>query len=194
MKCTFLFFVASVTMVHSVGIAEAAKFVLPKKAHNMSALEVRDIYANRTWKWGSGGAYFGPNRNFYAVSGEGKKLSIGSGRWIVTNGGRLCFNADWSSSTYTFKNAMTCFNHAEYKGNYYQAKGLSGKWYSIKSAKQSPLDMISLIVPGDKVHCLYLNSGKLLKRHLSARQAGQLAELKASKITCPVVYAPTPVL
>ena len=191
MKSIFLFFVASVAILHSMAIAEAAKFVLPKKAHTMSALEVRHIYANHTWKWGTGGAYFGPNGNFYAVSGEGKKLNIASGRWLVTKGGRLCFNADWSSSTNTFRNAMTCFNHAEYKGNYYQAKGLSGKWYSIKSAKQSTLDMIGLIVPGDQVNCLYLETGKKLKSHLSARQASQLAKLKANKITCPVVNKPT---
>ena len=191
MKSIFLFFVASIAMVHSMAIAEAAKFVLPKKAHNMSALDVRHIYANHTWKWGTGGAYFGPNGNFYAVSGEGKKLNIASGRWLVTKGGRLCFNADWSSSNNTFRNAMTCFNHAEYKGNYYQAKGISGKWYSIKSAKQSPLDMIGLIVPSDQVNCLYLDSGNKLRRHLSARQASQLAKLKANKITCPVVNKPT---
>lgn len=173
-------------LVLDMRTAEAAKFVLPKNATNMSALAVSRIYADHTWKWGSGGAYFGPNRIFYAVSGEGKSLNIAAGRWLVTKGGRLCFNADWSSRQNVFKNIMTCFNHAEYRGNYYQAKGLSGRWYSIKSAKPSPQDMIRLIVSGDQVGCLYLDSARKLKHHLSARQTGQLAKLKKAKSACPV--------
>lgn len=184
MKRFILVLVATIVAPQSAPNAEAAKFVMPKKAQTMLAFEVRRIYDKHTWKWGYAGAYFGPNGNFYAVSGKGKTLSIASGKWLVTRGGRLCFNADWSSASYTFKNAMTCFNHAKYRGNFYQAKGLSGKWYQIKSAKQSPQDMIELIVPGDQVNCLYLDSAEKLKHHLSAKQAVQLAKLKAIQDTC----------
>lgn len=190
MKKLIMIIVATIGIIQFTLNADAAKSILPKKAHNMSAYEVRQIYASHTWKWGTGGAYFGPKAKFYAVSGEGKSLNIASGRWLVTKGGRLCFKADWSSSSSTFKNVMSCFNHAEYKGNYYQAKGLSGQWYSIKSAKPSHQDMIDLIVSGDQVSCLYLDAGKRLKHHLSANQASQLAKLNKSKVTCPVGKQP----
>lgn len=190
MKKLMMILIAPLGMLHCVMNAEAAKRVLPIKAQNMTPLEVRQIYASHTWKWGSGGAYFGPNGSFYAVSGEGKTLSIASGRWLVTKGGRLCFNADWSAASYTSKNIMTCFNHAEYKGNYYQAKGLSGKWDLIKSAKPSPQDLINLVVPGDLMNCLYLDSGKKLKHRLSGRQASEFAKLKESKINCHVPSKP----
>jgi len=178
--------VVAIACVPSVPAVSAVKSVLPKKAHNLSAGEVRKIYGGHTWIWGSGGAYFGPNAKFIAVGGEGKDVSVATGRWLVTKGGRLCFDAFWSGRKYTAAKALTCFSHAGIGGAIFQAKGLSGKWYPIKSAPPKQYDMLNQVVAGDKISCKFIKAADQLKHHLGTAQALELAHRKKIGTTCSV--------
>ncbi|MDE2383175.1 MAG: DUF995 domain-containing protein [Alphaproteobacteria bacterium] len=179
-----LLLAAVIACVHSLPAVAASKFVLPKKAHNLSPGEVRKIYADHTWVWGQGGAYFGPNSKFIAVGIEGKNVSVATGRWLVTKGGRLCFDAYWSGRKFTGVKALTCFNHAQFNGQIFQAKGMSGKWYTIKSAAAKPDDMLNQVVAGDQVTCKFIDTAHLLKGHLSKAQLLDLAHMKKAGAAC----------
>lgn len=158
------------------GFAYAESKILPKQARNMSPAKVRQIYSDHTWHWETGGAYFAKDGSFYAATGSGATLSTAAGRWLVTPGGRLCFIADWSMKSGLFRNVKSCFNHAEYNGQYFQAKGLSGNWYVIKSAKHKSDDMLNKIKTGDQVACQFLASEKKLKGKLANKLVAKSAK------------------
>lgn len=172
-KTLLLLFLTALATVNLVSFANASAKILPKQARNMNPFKVRQIYSEHTWVWGTGGAYFAKDGTFYATSGKGDALSTAAGRWLVTPGGRLCFFADWSNKTKVFQNVKTCFNHAEYKRQYFQAKDISGKWYVIKSVKPKSNDMFNMIKSGDKVACRFLASEKKLKRKVTNIRVAQ---------------------
>ncbi len=187
-----LFAIATLTAVlNTFDAAAAASKVLPKLARNMTPGMVRNIYSDHTWRWDKGGAYFAKDGTFLATTGSGKDRSTAAGRWLVTPGGRLCFRADWSQQTGLYRNVMTCFNHAAYKGHYYQAKGLSGKWYIIKSGTHKITDMLNKIVPGDQVACQFLAAEKKLKNKLSNSRAAKAAKLKKCEIASSMNVEPS---
>ncbi len=186
MKRLVFLMVAVIASAQSMPAFSATKFVLPTKAHNLSPGEVRKTYSDHTWIWGTGGAYFEPDGKFIAVAGEGESVNIATGRWLVTTGGRLCFDAYWSALKYTAAKALTCFNHAEFKGQIYQAKGMSGKWYTIKSATPKAYDMLNQVVAGDQVSCKFIMSANQLKHRLNAAQVSVLARIKKDSNSCSV--------
>ncbi len=186
MKKIALLLAAAVALAHSMPSAAVSKTVLPELAQNMSAGDVRKLYADHTWKWGTGGAYFGPDATFIAASGDGEDVSVAAGRWLVTSGGRMCFDAFWSGTKYSASRVMTCFNHAEFKGQFFQAKNLTGKWYVIKSAKTKPDDMISTIVSGDLVSCKFITAANQIKLNLNAGQLTELSRLKKANPKCAI--------
>ena len=175
-KILRLLFLTVLLAPNLTSFAEAASKILPKQARNMSPDKVRQIYSEHTWDWDTGGAYFAKDGTFYATSGAGETLSTAAGRWLVTPGGRLCFFADWLTKNSVSRNVKTCFNHAEYKGQYFQAKDMSGKWYVIKSAKPQSNDMVNKIKSGDKVACQFLASEKKLKRTLTSIRVARAAK------------------
>lgn len=101
---------------------------LPREARLLTDEELFLLYVGKTWKWGAGGGYFGPNGLFRARTFDGGTITDGGGTWGVNNKGRMCFRADWIDPT-GHANANTCFDHAELGGDLYQRRLPSGDWY-----------------------------------------------------------------
>jgi hypothetical protein len=134
----------------SLSVAQAATAdQAAAKARPMSAGELADLYGGKTWLWAEGAGYFAPDRRFVAWSGSGAAASYATGRWTVTDSGRMCFKAVWHSKT-SRDRSRTCFSHRRSDGAIYQRKGPSGPWYIFKSSKKQPTDEYSKFQRGDK--------------------------------------------
>ena len=136
----------------SVGAAFAQDDDLPAGAVALTAPELHALYGDKTWKWGEGGAFFERElRSFKArtvkAAGGG---STALGRWRITDAGELCIIADWMTATAT-SSAVTCWDHAQVKGDVYQRKLPNGVWYVFKHAVTEPGDQFNKLVREDLV-------------------------------------------
>ncbi len=125
----------------------------PEGSVPLLAVELLAIYGNHTWRWGdSGGAYFKTDgRRFFAYSIDGDKQTsvIAEGKWRITDLGKLCFDATWSSDTGSYP-ATKCFLHAAVGDDIYARTMEEGKgWYLFKHAKTDPSDEFNNLVRGD---------------------------------------------
>ncbi|KAB2731537.1 DUF995 domain-containing protein [Brucella intermedia] len=137
-------------------VSQFAAAASPMKGH---ALE--KLYAGRTWKWKTGGGFFsskkargwflsGEQKQFSAWSGKGAATTHATGYWYVTDGGKLCLRALWSSQGDS-SGAVTCFLHREKNGVIYQKPALGGKWYVFAHNPVRKDDEIRKLVKGDRV-------------------------------------------
>ncbi|WP_217576727.1 DUF995 domain-containing protein [Mesorhizobium sp. GbtcB19] len=105
-----------------------------------SAFELQLLYADRTWNWKNGAAYFGMDRRLHAWTKGEDSPAVGEGRWLVTEKGKMCMELAWRSKTYSTKPQRTCYSHRVEKGNIEQRKDPDGTWYDFKHAKDDPAD------------------------------------------------------
>ncbi|TPI19415.1 DUF995 domain-containing protein [Mesorhizobium sp. B4-1-1] len=105
-----------------------------------TAFELQLLYADRTWNWENGAAYFGTDRRLRAWTGGQDAPAVGEGRWLVTETGKMCMELAWRSKTYNTKPQRTCYSHRVEKGNIEQRKDPDGGWYDFKHAKDNPAD------------------------------------------------------
>jgi len=123
----------------------------PAQARAMTAAELYALYAEKSWRWPDGaGLMETKDRRFSAISGTGKQSSWAEGRWSVTDGGRLCFLADWHTPSGIFPR-RTCFIHMFDNDTIYQRKEPAGGWYVFKHAKPLPEDEFSKLLREDLV-------------------------------------------
>ncbi|MCO5072337.1 MAG: DUF995 domain-containing protein [Rhizobiaceae bacterium] len=116
-----------------------------------SATELFALYNGRTWAWETGGAYFSPQpRTFSAWSQSGDENVYAEGRWIITNDGRVCFQADWHTRG-NVSPALTCFAHKKADGAIYQRRLPDGEWYVFRSAQKKSPQEYSKFRAGDAV-------------------------------------------
>lgn len=117
----------------------------------MTGYELYMIFRDRTWPWPDGaGLMENEGRRFTAIAGSGDQLSWADGRWIVTDSGRLCFDADWHATTGIYPN-RTCFIHLLHDDTIYQQREPAGDWYVFKHAEPAPGDEFSKLVREDLV-------------------------------------------
>jgi hypothetical protein len=115
------------------GSAEAGAAAVP------TAYELQLLYANRTWVWKDGAAYFArDNRRLEAWTSGQDTASVAQGRWLATKDGKMCMELAWRSKSYTGKQNRTCYSHRIQGGNIEQRKDPDGEWYSFK---RSPEDI-----------------------------------------------------
>jgi hypothetical protein len=119
---------------------------LPAGAQPLSAQELFELYAGKTWKWGAGGGYFGPNGAFRARTFSDAGVGEGGGTWAVNDKGRLCFRATWISPKGTSARANSCFDHAMVNGDLYQRRFPKGEWYVFRHAVANPADEYNKLV------------------------------------------------
>ncbi|WP_225248225.1 DUF995 domain-containing protein [Mesorhizobium sp. J8] len=105
-----------------------------------TAFELQLLYADRTWNWKDGAAYFGMDRRLHAWTKGEDSPAVGEGRWLVTEKGKMCMELAWRSKTYSTKPQRTCYSHRVDKGNIEQRKDPDGTWYGFKHAKDDPAD------------------------------------------------------
>ncbi|MDX8480370.1 DUF995 domain-containing protein [Mesorhizobium sp. VK24D] len=120
---------------NSAPVEAAAK---PKAAP--TAFELQLLYADRTWNWKNGAAYFSLDRRLQAWTAGQDKSAVAEGRWLVTDTGKMCMELAWRSKTYTTKPQRTCYSHRIESGNIEQRKDPDGEWYDFKHAKDDPAD------------------------------------------------------
>lgn len=134
---------------------------LAAAASPMNGPALEKLYAGRTWKWKTGGGFFsskkarswilsGEQKQFSAWSGKGAATTHATGYWYVTDGGKLCLRALWSSQGDS-SGAVTCFLHREKNGVVYQKPALGGKWYVFAHNPVRKDDDIRKLVKGDRV-------------------------------------------
>jgi len=121
------------------------------KGRELTTKELDAIYADRTWQWDDGAAYFrARNQMFTAWLNKGTKASYADGRWSVNDQGRLCFRATWyvigGNST-----TSTCFEHRSDDKAIYQRKLPDGQWYVFSHIPAASDDAVQKIQPGDRV-------------------------------------------
>ena len=119
-------------------------------ARPLTAGELATIYGGKTWLWSDGAAFLGQDRNFVAWSGAGEEVTLGKGRWIVTDSGLMCLKGDWYAHGHT-SNALTCFAHQWEGDTIFQQRIPGGSWYAFKSSTPSHKDELSKLRQGDVV-------------------------------------------
>ncbi|TIT88863.1 MAG: DUF995 domain-containing protein, partial [Mesorhizobium sp.] len=87
---------------NSAAVEAAAK---PEAAP--TAFELQLLYADRTWNWKNGAAYFGLDRRLQAWTAGQDRPAVAEGRWLVTDTGKMCMELAWRSKTYTTKPQRT---------------------------------------------------------------------------------------
>lgn len=133
----------------SANVTPAIAVELPEDAVLLTAVELLNIYGDKTWRWGEGGAYFdidGRRMRARTVSENGETVT--SGTWKITNSGKLCLIADWGTDELT----ETCFEHMGAKGDIYQRRLPDGDWYVFKHADTEPEDEYLQLVPKDQLN------------------------------------------
>nr|WP_245455206.1 DUF995 domain-containing protein [Mesorhizobium sp. M9A.F.Ca.ET.002.03.1.2] len=123
----------------------------PPKARAMTSAELYMLYRDKSWQWTDGaGRMQAEGRRFSAWAGSGEKAAWAEGRWTVADNGRLCFKAQWHSSSGVAAN-RTCFSHRELGETIYQKREPSGDWYVFKHAAPATEDEFSKLVSQDLV-------------------------------------------
>lgn len=133
-------------------VAPATVQVAPaptKIATAPTAFQLQVLYADRTWNWSDGAAYFGKDRSLRAWSQGKDSASVGEGKWLVTNTGKMCMDLAWRGKTYRSKPQRTCYSHRIQGGKIEQRKDPDGKWYSFKHTPEAASDEYKKFDQGD---------------------------------------------
>ncbi|MER8517613.1 DUF995 domain-containing protein [Mesorhizobium sp. M1060] len=115
-----------------------------------TAFQLQLVYADRTWIWDNGAAYFGQkDRPVRAWTSEQDTASVGEGRWHLSNDGKMCMDLVWRSKTYAAAPIRTCFSHRFRSGTLEQRKDPDGVWYSFRHSPGDPSDEQRKFEEGD---------------------------------------------
>lgn len=106
------------------------------------------LYADRTWVWENGAAYFAKDGRQLRAWTDGANASIGQGRWLVTKNGKLCMDAKWKTLAGSTQ-GRTCFSHHRLGGTIYQMKDPSGSWYVFQASPAQPAQEYDKFKSGD---------------------------------------------
>lgn len=138
----FLLALCGQTALSGTAHAAAAKDSRPAEAVAATvptAYELSLLYADRTWVWKNGAAYFAQgNRHLEAWTSGPDTASFAAGRWLVTKDGKMCMELAWRSKGYAGKQNRTCYSHRIQGGNIEKRKDPDGEWYGFK---RSPEDI-----------------------------------------------------
>ena len=132
---------------HAVGAKDSA----PANAVTVpTAFELQLVYADRTWIWDNGAAYFGQKgRPVRAWTSEQDTTSFAEGKWHLSNDGKMCMDLVWRSKTYAAAPIRTCFSHRFRGGTLEQRRDPDGVWYSFRHPSEKPSDEQRKFEEGD---------------------------------------------
>lgn len=128
-------------------IAHAGEGVAPSAdSRSMTGVELYMLYRDKSWIWPDGaGRFDDAERRFTARTGAGDTIAWAQGRWIVTDDGRLCLNAEWHTVSGVHPNT-SCFSHKRAGDTIYQKKEPSGSWYTFRHAVPAETDEFKKLV------------------------------------------------
>jgi hypothetical protein len=150
MMKTTLSMAALLMLVAGTGVAHSQQLQPPANAEPLSSAELTELYSDRTWKWEDGAAYFAPDGEFHAVTGEERERTEATGTWTTRNQGRLCFRGIWRSPDAT-RDLTHCFTHVEADGTIYQREEPDRPWTVFRSPEESTADVYASFEEGDGV-------------------------------------------
>jgi hypothetical protein len=128
-----------------------------------TAYELQLLYADRTWLWKNGAAYFAQgNRRLEAWTSGQDTASVAEGRWLVTNDGKMCMDLAWRSKSSTSEQHRTCYSHRIRGGNIEQRKDPDGEWYDFKRSPEDPSDEHRKFEAGDTKGAQFEETRKLV--------------------------------
>ena len=123
----------------------------PEKAKPVSASELSDLFGDRTWRWGAGGARFvAERRKLVAYSEEGGNSTVAEGHWEGTDSGLLCLVARWTTKA-SEASKRTCFRHVRDRGTIFQRREPNGDWYVFRSNRPKPEDEFAKLIKEDTI-------------------------------------------
>ncbi|TXR47354.1 DUF995 domain-containing protein [Phyllobacterium endophyticum] len=130
--------------IHGAHAGESA--VPSADAKPMTGVELYMLYRDRSWAWADGaGRFDDAGRRFTASTGAGDTTAWAQGRWVVTDDGRLCLNAEWHTVSGVHPNTI-CFSHKRAGETIYQKKEPSGSWYIFRHAVPAETDEFKKLV------------------------------------------------
>jgi hypothetical protein len=136
--------------IPSIGHAEDS-LNPPAQARAMTGLELYLVYRDKSWRWPDGaGRMETDGRHFTAIAGSGSGASWAEGRWIVTDRGRLCLDAQWHTPVGNFPD-RTCFEHRLDGNTIYQRRAPAGTWNIFKHSPAEADDEFTKLVREDLV-------------------------------------------
>ncbi|MBZ9724615.1 DUF995 domain-containing protein [Mesorhizobium sp. CO1-1-11] len=143
--------------------AKADSAIAPIAATVPTAYELQLLYADRTWIWENGAAYFAKgNRRLEAWTSGQDSASVAEGRWLVTKDGKMCMDVAWRSKSYKGKQRRTCYSHRIKDGTIEQRKDPDGEWYSFKRTPEGPSDEYRKFESGDTKAARFEEARKLI--------------------------------
>jgi hypothetical protein len=134
-----------------LGSAAAAQSERPPETTPLTAYELLLLYGGKTWMWSTGGGYMDKDRGFVGWVEDGGVRTDATGRWRITDNGRLCIEARWSTGS-DATDGNTCFLHARSAdGTIHQRSTRNGEWYVFKHATTQETDEYLKLVLGNQV-------------------------------------------
>ncbi|MER8371897.1 DUF995 domain-containing protein [Mesorhizobium sp. M1338] len=168
-SCAQLLFLLALfgqTALSGTAHAAAAKDSAPAQANSATvptAYELQLLYADRTWVWKNGAAYFAQgDRHLKAWTSGQDTASVAEGRWLVTSGGKMCMELAWRSKGYTGKQHRTCYSHRIQGGNIEKRKDPDGEWYSFRRSPEGLSDEDRKFETGDTKGARFEEARKLV--------------------------------
>ncbi|AEH89641.1 protein of unknown function DUF995 [Mesorhizobium opportunistum WSM2075] len=128
-----------------------------------TAFELQLLYADHTWIWKDGAAYFGKaDRPLRAWTSGQDSASVAEGKWLVMNNGKMCMDLAWRSKSYKGKQQRTCYSHRIKGGSIEQRKDPDGEWYGFKRTPEDPSDEYRKFEVGDTKSAQFEETRKLI--------------------------------
>lgn len=156
-RCLLLTMIVAQPVLFNAPVAAMAEEVnlsAVAAAAPLSPTELLPLYADRTWVWADGAAYFARDgRQLRAWTG-GQNASVGQGRWLITKDGKLCMDAKWKSLAGSTQ-GRTCFSHHRLAGTIYQMKDPAGSWYVFQASPAQPAQEYDKFKPGDTTAAMF---------------------------------------
>lgn len=142
---------AAATALAGSAYAASQNSEVPSEARTMTAVEIHELYRNKSWQWEHGAGQMKDVGRQFSAWAEGEKgESWAEGRWVITNTGRMCLDAVWHMDNGRVP-AKTCFSHMIDDGTVYQKREPDGGWYVFRHAKPQSSDEASKLVAVDLV-------------------------------------------
>ncbi|MGT2468190.1 DUF995 domain-containing protein [Mesorhizobium atlanticum] len=106
-----------------------------------TAFELQLLYADRTWNWNNGAAYFGMDRRLHAWTKGEDPPAVGEGRWLVTEKGKMCMELACAVQDLLHQAEAYLLQPSCRKGQHRAAQGSRRHLVSdFKHAKDDPAD------------------------------------------------------
>jgi hypothetical protein len=139
LKTNVLFLTVLLAAMPAAWAADCGNTTMPAGAKPSPRSELEKAFSGKTWDWGPkyGASFWSGDGRFVAYAEVEK--AIGKGTWHVTDDGKVCYDATWTSSTGSGQHAQ-CWAHVKTpNGREYNAVDDGpdkGKWWCSEASRK----------------------------------------------------------